>query len=1157
MRTLLYLFTVALSIQFVCATNAHGQMLKETNISYTVINESLTEVFNQLQRMTGFNFFYDQSVLDETGNVSIRVKDGSIDHILSEISRQTGLQFKKINNTISVSNENKPEPVKATVGQDKKKITGVITDERGDAVIGANIVEKGTVNGVVTNIDGEFTLQADENAILQISYIGYITQEIKVGSKSEYRIILREDHQALEEVVVIGYGVQKKVNLSGAVGTTSGKILENRPVTNVGQALQGAIGNLNISNASGQANSTPTFNIRGETSISGGEPLILVDNVPVSADEFSRMNAQDIDNISVLKDASSAAIYGARASFGVILVTTKKGEGEKVRINYSGNMSVNNLTNLPELVTDPYTVANWKNIAGKGWYTFYDDESLEYARRRSENPSLPTAYLSAAQPETWQYFGTTNWFKEAYKNSGISHTHNVSIAGNTEKLSYYFSGEYYNNNGILRHGSDKYNRYNLRNKLDFKLTNWLEIGTNLSYTYYNNDQPYNLYESEGGGGNTMFFHNLNRTNTLETVKNPDGTWTDSGAGMIGRLSEGGRSTTKNGNFQGTFSLTLNLIKDVLTVKANATYRKKNFKNHNWDVPVWSKKGPNADPTLTTYDPYTSIAFSNKYSISEDYTVYDVFANFQKTFNKDHFVSAIVGFNQEEYHYDNFGAGRDGLISNSLPSFQLATGEKTVNESLESWALRGAFFRLNYTYKNKYILETNGRYDGSSRFPTNDRFGFFPSVSGGWVISEENFFSPLRKTVDFLKIRGSFGALGNQNVGAYEYISKMSSGQLNILLDGEIPVGVNSPGLVSPTLTWEKVTTINGGIDLTLLSNRLTASFDIYQRDTKGMLAKGQTLPNVLGTQVPKENAADLRTNGWELSLGWRDHFNLMESPFNYNVKFILSDNHSEITKYANPTRSLTNYNSSSLSSREYYQGQRLGEIWGLTTLGYFQSQEEIDNHADQTTVMSYPNDRVTEPGDLKFADLNNDGVINSGNWTVDDPGDYKVIGNTTPRFNFGLDLSADWKNFDIRAFFQGVGKRDWYPNANNHYFWGLYAMPWTNVFKEHMDHWTPENPNAKFPRPKSYIAWNEKELGAPQTKFLQNAAYCRLKNLTIGYTIPQSLISKASISNLRVYFSGENLFTIKSLPPQIDPEGLSGTVYPFIRTFSFGINITL
>lgn len=1134
-KRLLLLMKITLIILFICifqlqAVTSYGQTAV---LSVETKEVALEEVFKEIEEQSEFLFNYRDSDINHI-KARVNIKNGTIKEILTQALRNTDLSFSINDRHVTIYKASKE------VKEAKKVITGNVKDNRGELLLGVSIVIKGTSTGTVTDIDGNYSIEVpDEHAVLVFNYLGYSVKELSVEGKSRLDVILTEDSQNLDEIVVVGYGTQKKVNLSGAIGTASSKMLENRPVANVGQALQGAVGNLTITSSSGQANTAPEFNIRGKNSITGGEPLILIDNVPVTADEFSRMNAQDIDNISVLKDASSAAIYGARASFGVILVTTKRGNGDKVKINYSGNLTINNMTNTPELEYDPYIVAEWKNTSGKGWYNFFDEESLAYAKRRSEDPSLPVAYLSSAKPETWQYFGSTNWFEEVYKKNSVGHSHNLNLSGSTPKLHYYFSAEYYNNNGVLKVGSDKYNRYNLRNKIDYKVTDWLEFGTNIAYTYYTNDQPYNF--------DAQFFHNLNRTSTLDVPRNEDGTWTDRGAGILGRLEEGGRSVTKSGNFQGTFSLTLNLIKDVLTIKGNATYKKKNLRNHKWDVPIWAKTGPDSEPTLTTHDPFTVNPFSEKYNIAEDYAVYDVYTNFNKTFVEDHSINAVVGFNQEEYTYEKFLSGRDKLISPSLPSHQLATGEKVVSESIESWALRGAFYRLNYIYKNKYIIETNGRYDGSSRFPKNDRFGFFPSVSGGWVISEENFFKPLHSVVDFLKIRASYGALGNQNVSAYEYIPSMEAKALDFLLDGEYKVGAYAPGLVSSSLTWEKVKTINGGIDLNLLSNRLTASFDIYRRDTEGMLTKSETLPNVLGADEPKCNAADMKTSGWEFSLVWRDNFILKGNPFNYSVRAILSDNHSVITKYDNPIRSLS----------DYYVGQTLGEIWGLTTLGFFQSQEEIDNHADQNQVASFPGARSIQPGDLKFADLNGDKYVNSGKWTVDDPGDYKVIGNTTPRYNYGLDLSADWNNFDFRAFFQGVGKKDWYPGANNHYFWGMYCQVSTTVLKSNMDHWTPENPDAYFPRPKSFIAEVEKELGAPQTKYLQSAAYCRLKNMTVGYTLPKSLIAKTGISNLRFYFSGENIFTIKSLPKQFDPEGLGQNLYPFYRSFSFGVNLSL
>ncbi|MEN7550687.1 SusC/RagA family TonB-linked outer membrane protein [Rapidithrix thailandica] len=479
------------------------------------------------------------------------------------------------------------------------------------------------------------------------------------------------------------------------------------------------------------------------------------------------------------------------------------------------------------------------------------------------------------------------------------------------------------------------------------------------------------------------------------------------------------------------------------------------------------------------------------------------------------------------------------------------GERTNGAYNLNWAIRGVFYRFNYILNDRYIFETNGRYDGTSRFPTEDRFDFFPSASLAWVVSEESFFKPLKKVVSYMKFRGSAGTLGNQNLGednysqVYPYISTMGLSAQSTLLNGAWVPAVYAPNLVSASLTWEKATTYNFGVDLGLLNDKLNATFDLYRRNTVDMLTKGKTLPAVLGTSVPKENAADLETNGWELTLNWKDQMNVAGKPFHYGVKFILYDSRTYITKFDNPTNYLD----------DHYEGMEWGDIWGLKTLGFFQSEQEIEAHADQSKVASYPGSRPIEPGDLKFEDTNGDGIVDWGNWTLENPGDYRIIGNSQDRLGYSIDLNAEWNGFDLRAFFQGIGKKDFYPGPGHHYFWGIYAQPWSNLLAHNLDHWTPESPNAYFPRPKSYSAEIGKELGIPQSKYLQNAAYLRLKNLTLGYSLPKSLISKIGLDKVRLYVSGENLLEFTKLNEYLDPEGLGGTVYPFQRTYSFGLNV--
>lgn len=608
--------------------------------------------------------------------------------------------------------------------------------------------------------------------------------------------------------------------------------------------------------------------------------------------------------------------------------------------------------------------------------------------------------------------------------------------------------------------------------------------------------------------------------------------------MIGSLSEGEAQTTEL-SLQSQFTMTLALIKNVLSIKADATARLGNRETEQWDsdMNIPYKQGPNlADEYLGWVD-MAQLAKERDY-----YTSVNAYIDFTKSFGK-HQVSALAGFNQEYNSHRYMRGEREELISSSLPSVELATGSARVREDNYEWATRGGFFRLNYIYNNKYIFEANGRYDGSSRFPKNDRFGFFPSISAAWIISQEKFMHATQNWLNYAKLRISYGALGNQDVSYYEYIASMGSSEQQLLINGIKPMGVTPSGLVSNSLTWEKVYTKNIGLDLNFFNNRLTFSGDIYRRDTKDMLTKGKTLPSVLGALEPRINAADMKTEGWEISLGWRDLFNLGNKPFSYNVKFVLSDNRSFITRFDNPTGNLD----------DWYEGCEIGEIWGLVTEGFFKDQADIDNHADQWDVTSYPGDRPIEPGDLKYKDLDNNGKINNGSWTVNDPGDYKVIGNNASRYNYGADFTAEWNGLDFRVLLQGVGKKDWYPES--HYFFGIYRAPWGNVLENNLDHWTPENTDAYFPRLKSYIAEGGKDLAINQTRYLQNAAYLRIKNITIGYTLPKKFTMKAKLERVRLYLTGDNIFEFTKLSKNYDPEIL-GTSHPMQRLFTFGLNLS-
>lgn len=512
----------------------------------------------------------------------------------------------------------------------------------------------------------------------------------------------------------------------------------------------------------------------------------------------------------------------------------------------------------------------------------------------------------------------------------------------------------------------------------------------------------------------------------------------------------------------------------------------------------------------------------------------MYGEYQKTLKGKHNLKGMVGFNQESFRNRGIGLSRDKLISNDIPFLSLATGERTTSDNEQEWAIRGIFYRFNYNYEEKYLLETNGRYDGSSRFPKEDRFKLFPSISAGWRISKESFWIPLSNIVNDFKIRASYGNLGNQVVsGYYPYIPTYGTGEVNYLFNGKKEMGVYAPGLVSDKLTWETVTQYDIGIDLSFLNNRLTATLDWYQRATKDMLTKSKTLPAILGTSEPQMNAADLLVKGWEGSFGWRNN---LKNGFNYSVSLVISDYQGKVTKYDNPTKSLGD---------NYYEGKKLGEIWGFVTEGLFQTDAEASSW-DQSKVIGYK----LLPGDIKFADLDKDGEITYGASTVDEPGDRKIIGNSTPRYNFGFRGTAEWKGFDFTMFFQGVLKRDVIPN--NTFYLSHYTSEWSVPQKMNYDYWREDNLDAFFPRARL----NGSAVTLTQTRFLQNGAYIRLKNLGIGYTIPTRITQKAHISKLRLYFNGDNIWTYSKMKKGFDPEIANVIAYPLICSYSFGINVS-
>ncbi|MDR1454689.1 MAG: TonB-dependent receptor [Tannerella sp.] len=1146
--------------------------LQNTKISLNKQQALLREVLDEIERQTDYLFVSNTEISLEH-RVSVQVKNKSVREVLDRLFENTDLAYAVDGVNIIITKKVLPSGAITAPQQTGRQVAGTVTDAAGEPVIGANVLEKGSTNGVVTDVDGNFSLTVADNAVLQISYIGYITQEISVlagGGGKLLSVRLLEDNMMLEEVVVVGYGTQKKVNLSGSVSSISSKTLENRMTSNVNLALQGAAPNMNISMGSGRANYAPDINIRGYTSVNGGSAFILVDNVPVSAQELSRINPADIENVSVLKDASASAIYGARAAFGVVLITTRKAKSSKLEVDADLTYGVRQMFSTPDIVTDVVGFMDLTRLSCYPYYLssgriVYNESEVEYARQVAADPSLPRIIPHKKdkggiyEPERYGYYESTDWIGATYRNTTPSYNVNARIAQKHEKGSYMVSAAYYQQDGLVRY-EEGLKRYNIRAIGDYDLTRWWNVGTNISFVNSNYRYP-NALDRDNGNG---FFTGVQQEDCIyPTYPNPDGTLNIAMAELTETLKRGGDVEDNVYETQVTLNTNISLLKDVWNIKADASFRRYSNGIEKATLPIAYSEIPGIIN-------YTNNNISTAESIHKvnSYNVFNVYTDFHKTFARKHFLNAVAGFNQESLYINETTAKREGLISASLPTVQLATGEDYVSQSISELALRSMFYRLNYIFDNKYIAELSGRYDGSSRYPKAERFGFFPSGSLAWVLSREGFMEDLaeRLKIDQLKFRGSYGILGNQaNNNYYPYVASMESSTMSNIIDGLQPLKVIQPGTVAGNLTWEKVRTINGGIDLTLF-NRLDLSFDLYTRYTEGMLTQLRQLPAFYGAGAPSTNAADLKTKGWDLTVGYRDQFTAGGSPFSWGVHFLLADSRAWITKY----------DSSSLIPDDFseyynhYEGKEIGEIWGLTTLGYLTADDfvDVENNVlkvDQSKVGSNDTRYLFYVGDLKFEDINGDGVVDYGDNTVDNPGDRKIIGNSSSRFPYSIMLDAAWKGFDLQLFFQGIGKRDWYPRPGQT-FWGVYSAPWSSPIRENYDRWTEENPsqNAFFPRMKSIIseeyggpAGTKDEMASPQTRYLQDASYLRLKTLDFGYTLPRKVTDKWNIGSLRIFFNGENLFTISHIQVGgIDPE-LLGRQYPLQKVYSFGLNLSL
>jgi len=1061
----------------------------------------------------------------------------------------------------------------APVRQESGTITGKVLDETGQPLPGASILIKEINKVVQSGNDGAFSFTAPTgNYSIQISFISYTSiilnkVNVKATGNAPLNVTLKGETGSLNEVLVVGYGTQKRENATGAVDQITSKSLENRPITNLTQGLQGLLPNLNLKMLDGKPTQSPSYNIRGTTSIGqGGNALVLIDGFE---GDPSLLNPNDVESISILKDAASAAIYGARGVFGVVLITTKKAEKGRTNVSYSTNYAIKSPLQVPDVVTDGYTWARMfaeAFVNGDGAFPQNANKTQKFSqayldefKRRVESGQPYNQVEVNPTTGEYTYYGSTDYYGTLYKNNTAAFENNLSVSGGSDKASFLLSGRLLNQDGLFRYNSDDYDMKNIRARGSVQVFPWLSIDNNADYSVMNYHNPINV--GEGGG---IWRNIADEGKPTMPLFNPDGSLTFASAYTVGDFIYGKNGIdTRRQVFRNITGLRSNFFNNKFRVNADFTFRNTNEdkEQRRVQVPYSNVRGVTAYVGTTTND----LSFDMR---ETRYLATNIYAELENRFTNDHYLKVMAGYNYEQSTYNRLAIQRNGIIFEDATDLNLALGQSIgTGGGYEQWAILGGFSRLNYSYKDRYLLEVNARYDGSSKFPANQRYGFFPSVSAGWRVNKEPFWKVSDKLISDLKIRGSYGSLGNGNIASYAFQEIFNISQSNIILNGVKPQTTRIPVVLPEGLTWETSTTSNFGLDLTMLSGRLTFNGDAYIRKTTDMFTFGLTLPAVFGADVPKGNYADLTTRGWEVSLGWNDRIGQADKPFRYNVRLTLSDNKTKIDKYNNPDKLLS----------DYYEGQTLGEIWGYETEGFFIDEVDIASHAKQDPQMRASPSGKWFPGDIKLKDLDGDGFVNVGENKVGKPGDRRIIGNSAPRYLYGINLGADWHNFSFSVFFQGVGKQQWYPSTETEMFWGQYNRPYNNIPTFHLGNmWTPQNTNAYFPRTMSRAASSNtnRTLGVAQTRYLQNVAYLRMKNIQVGYTLPAKWINKIGARTAKVFFSGENLFTYspmyKIVKNTIDVENAvpsdqdlnpdskngDGYNYPLMKSISFGLNVS-
>lgn len=1121
-------------------------------VTFSKKNANIVDVFREIKKQTGYNIICSSSIIDQVNNLDVNLENAPMQSALNSVLSSNGLTYKIENKNIVVIRKpglnNTFESVTSANEIQQNIVKGTVRDIEGNFLSGVSVTVKGKALATATDDKGEFEIRVELRDILSFSSLGYSGKEVTVNNFSSINVILEFEESDLDEVIVVGYGTQKKANLTGAVASISGERLENRSVATLTQALQGTVANLNISTPNGAPGVRQNINIRGFTGINidengnrsnvSGAPLVVIDGV--QGGDLSSINMNDVENISVLKDAASAAIYGSSAPFGVIIVTTKRGKVGKPLISYNNNFGFSSPTNLPKYANSLDFALAFNEAAENSFYTaeLFPSDVIQRIKDY-QSGVMKDETIKNPNSDNWMSWNGANanndWFDIYFKNASFSQQHNVGVSGGTENSNYYIGLGYNQNDGLYNYANDGYKRYNGRANLSSNLSPFLTFNFRGAFSRAETDNP-TIYGNISGGNNYSFdyFHQLGRTYPTVPLKNPDGFWSE-GSG-VSIFTDGGRAKSSRDNAVLTGEFVVKILPGW-EVTANYTYDGTYIEDSNHRKTFFITKPSGEQSPRGGSSPNSMTRNMYKY---QHHTI-NAFTSYEKIFG-DHYVSALLGYTQELYDDLRLNGSNDNLYSDEVPMISLTYGvNRNAADYASQLAIRGGFGRINYNYKEKYLLELNGRYDGTSRFLKDVRYKFYPGVSAAWVLSKETFWEPLLNTVNQFKVRGSYASLGDQvftdsRYPFYPSLETLSPTSTRWIFNGGRESAVRNPGLINFDLTWITTNNLGFGMDASFLNNRLNTSFDWYRRQAKDFAIPGDALPAILGTSAPRINDAETQTTGIELTIGWKDKIN----SFSYGADLVFSDYKGKVVKVNNPTK---------LLDRLWYNGMTMGEIWGYETVGLFKTEEEIKS-IDQTYINA--NWFV---GDVHYKDLDGNNKIDIGDNTVDNPGDRKIIGNTTPRYSFGLNLYAAWKSFDITTFLQGVGKRDIMFDENANFFWGLVNNEWqSSYFTSHADRWTPDNPSGYLPRAYFTTAKNRQS----QTRYLQNAAYLRIKNVQLGYTLPQEIMNRINFKRTRLFLNVENLATFTGLMKIVDPEIVTSDakVYPVQRTWAFGLNVT-